>query len=83
MACCTLDQVPAGRKATIRGFCGCSKARGRLCAMGLTPGTVVEVCAPCSIKVRESCVALGTGMAALVTCEPLENITCSAETKVA
>ncbi|WBF68719.1 ferrous iron transport protein A [Desulfovibrio subterraneus] len=73
MNCCTLDKVPAGCKATIRGYCGCSRERGRLCALGLTPGTVVEVCAPCSVRVRESCVALGIEVAGLVTCEPLEN----------
>ncbi|WP_174408833.1 FeoA family protein [Desulfovibrio psychrotolerans] len=73
MACCTLDKLPAGCRATIKGFCGCRKSRGRLCAMGLTPGTVVEVCAPCSVRVRESCLALGREMAGLVTCEPLEN----------
>ncbi|MFV0350570.1 MAG: ferrous iron transport protein A [Halodesulfovibrio sp.] len=75
MNCCTLDKVPAGCKATIRGYCGCSRERGRLCALGLTPGTVVEVCGPCSVKVREACVALGIEVAGQVTCEPLENNT--------
>ncbi len=73
MHCCTLDKVPTGCRATIRGFCGCRKLQGRLFAMGLTPGTVVEVCAPNSVKVRESCLMLGSAMAELVTCEPLEN----------
>lgn len=70
---CTLNKVPAGEKARIKTLCDCPRLRGRLCALGITPGTVVEVCAPCSIRVRESCLALGEEMAGQVVCEPVSS----------
>ena len=76
MACsyCALDKVPAGEKARIKSLCDCPRLRSRLCALGITPGTVVEVCAPGSIKVREACLVLGEDMACQVLCEPLGKI---------
>ncbi len=62
-----LHQFPAGSLVRIEQLCDCPKARGRLCALGLTPGTTVEVCSggpgPCLLKVRGCSVAIGHGMA--------------------
>jgi ferrous iron transport protein A len=81
MGCqCKLNQVAVGEKVRVSALGDCPKARGRLCALGLTPGTEVEVCSrnggprnggPCSVKVRNCCVVLGNGMADQVLCEPL------------
>ncbi|MFA9396031.1 MAG: ferrous iron transport protein A [Halodesulfovibrio sp.] len=77
MPCCKrkhkLNSLPAGCKARIKGFCSEPKLRGRLCALGLTPGTVVEVCAPCSFRVKDCLVTLGDDIACNLECEPLEN----------
>ncbi len=68
----SLCNVPAGSVVRIEKLCDCPKARGRLCALGLTPGTFVEVCSggpgPCLLKVRGSNLALGNGMARRVLC---------------
>lgn len=62
-----LHQFPAGSLVRIENLCECPKARSRLCALGLTPGTTVEVCSggpgPCLLKVRGCSVAIGHGMA--------------------
>ncbi|MDQ7830436.1 MAG: FeoA family protein [Desulfovibrionaceae bacterium] len=62
-----LSQFPAGSRVRIEKLCECSRARGRLCAMGLTPGTEIEVFAncggPCCLKVRGSSLTLGHGLA--------------------
>ena len=75
MPCCRrkLNSLPAGCKARIKGVCNKPKLRGRLCALGLTPGTVVEVCAPCSIRVKDCLLTLGDDIACELECEPLEN----------
>ncbi|MEZ0576789.1 FeoA family protein [Halodesulfovibrio aestuarii] len=77
MPCCKrkhkLNSLPAGCKARIRGFCSEPKLRGRLCALGLTPGTVVEVCSPCSFRVKDCLLTLGDDIARKLECEPLEN----------
>lgn len=70
-----LPQFPAGSKVRIEKLCECPKARGRLCALGLTPGTTVEVCSggpgPCRLKVRGGNVAIGQGMASGVYATPV------------
>jgi len=62
-----LSQFPAGTRVRIEKLCDCSRARGRLCAMGLTPGTEIEVFAncggPCCLKVRGTSLTLGQGLA--------------------
>ena len=62
-----LSQFPAGTRVRIEKLCECSRARGRLCAMGLTPGTEIEVFAncggPCCLKVRGASLTLGHGLA--------------------
>ncbi|MFW5488475.1 MAG: FeoA family protein [Desulfovibrio sp.] len=62
-----LTAFPKGSKVTIHSFCAGGKARCRLCAMGLTPGTSVELgsngSGPCRVKVRGADVVLGRGLA--------------------
>lgn len=66
-----LNQFPTGSRVTIaclRAGCG---ARSRLYAMGLTPGTKVMItgnngCGPCRMKVRESELVLGSGLASKI-----------------
>ncbi len=62
-----LNQFPAGSRIRIEKLSDCPKARGRLCALGLTPGTTVEMCScgpgPCVLKVRGTSVCIGKGMA--------------------
>lgn len=62
-----LSQFPAGTRVRIEKLCDCSRARGRLCSMGLTPGTEIEVFAncggPCCLKVRGASLTLGHGLA--------------------
>ncbi len=69
-ACKALPHFPDGSRVRIEQLCTCPKARGRLCALGLTPGTMVEVCSggpgPCLLKVRGSSVAIGQGMASSI-----------------
>jgi len=73
MPCCKhkLNSLPAGCKARIKGHCDDPKLRGRLCALGLTPGTVAEVCAPCSFRVKGCLLTLGEDIACNLECEPL------------
>lgn len=62
-----LDTFAVGARVRIDKLCDCPKARCRLCAMGLTPGTEVEILSagggPCSLKVRGASLVLGHGMA--------------------
>lgn len=72
---CTLLQLPEGAKARIRGIDGCAAARTRLCAMGFTPGTVVELCCrsddTCRVQLRDCCVILGRDFAKTIWCDAL------------
>ena len=69
-AYCPLNEFPAGSRVKIEKLCDCPRARGRLCALGLTPGTVVEICSrnggPCNLKVRGTSVSIGGGLAGRV-----------------
>ncbi|WP_082936438.1 FeoA family protein [Halodesulfovibrio spirochaetisodalis] len=77
MPCCKrkrkLNSLPTGCKARIKGLCSEPKLRGRLCALGLTPGTVVEVCSPCRFKVKDCLLTLGDDIACTLECEPLDH----------
>ena len=59
-----------GSLVRIQGLEGCPKSRCRLCAMGLTPGTVVEIRSngrgPCRLKVRGADLVLGRGMSSRI-----------------
>lgn len=69
-----LNHFPPGTVVRLVNTEGCCRARGRLCAMGLTPGTQCEVlsagrCGPCRLKVRETAVVIGCGMAEKIMAE--------------
>lgn len=63
-------EFPTGTRVRIADIGGGSQARCRLCAMGLTPGTTVVVnsngCGACRVKVRDSSVTLGRGLASKI-----------------
>jgi ferrous iron transport protein A len=65
-----LNRFPNGSHVTIAGLSGGGAARSRLYAMGLTPGTRVEITSggngPCRLKVRGSELVLGHGLAAKI-----------------
>ncbi len=62
-----LPSFPGGSIVRVVQLAGNNGARSRLCALGLTPGTEVELVAtgrgPCRMKVRECDLVLGRGMA--------------------
>ncbi|WP_082140057.1 FeoA family protein [Desulfovibrio sp. TomC] len=62
-----LSTFPAGSRVRVETLCDCPRARGRLCAMGITPGTVVEITSGCGgpvcLRARGCCVTLGNGLA--------------------
>jgi len=62
-----LNHFPSGSKVTIASCHGGNGARSRLYALGLTPGTQVFVTSsgggPCRMKVRNSELVIGQGMA--------------------
>ncbi|MGD9608823.1 MAG: ferrous iron transport protein A [Desulfovibrionaceae bacterium] len=66
----SLCAFPPGSRVRVETLCDCPKARGRLCAMGITPGTVVEITSTCGgpvcLRARGACVTLGHGLAAKV-----------------
>ena len=66
--------APDGSTVCVEAVCGDRALRARLSAMGITPGTLVKVCAGCGkmgnckITVRDSSVILGGPVAANVMC---------------
>jgi ferrous iron transport protein A len=62
-----INAFPGGARVVIDSLSGGHRSRGRLCALGLVPGTTVVVkdtrCEGCRIFVRESELVLGQGMA--------------------
>lgn len=65
-----LNQFPPGSKVKIAAHNAGGAARGRLLALGLTPGTEVTLTAagqgPCRMKVRGCELVLGQGLASKV-----------------
>jgi ferrous iron transport protein A len=65
-----------GDKVKVEDLEGCRQARAKLYAMGLTPGTVLEVVStgrgPCRLKVRGTDLVLGRGLSQKVFACPLE-----------
>ena len=65
-----LPTFPPGSRLKVTGFDGCGAAVSRLLAMGLTPGTPVEVTGngsgPCRVRARDVDMVLGRGLAAKV-----------------
>lgn len=74
MSCCTLHEAPEGCRVRVRELCTCPRARGRLCALGITPGTELEICSHhggCRVKVHDTSLVLGDMLADTVLCEPM------------
>lgn len=71
-----LTSFPAGSRVKVETFDAGSMARGRLCAMGLTPGTVVVVESggpgPLRMRVRGASLVLGQGLASQVMASRIE-----------
>ncbi len=69
---CTLLDIPCGEKARIRSLTGRDSERSRLCALGFTPGTEVEV-SRCGggrrVRIRNTCVMLDAGIAGTILCD--------------
>jgi len=61
-----LDQFPIGSTVRIDTLCDCPEARSRLCALGLTPGTLVRIesngSGPKRLVVRDANLVLGAGL---------------------
>ncbi len=71
-----LITFPAGSVLRVEQLSDCPRQRCRLCALGLTPGTLVEIVAnnggPSRIKVRGSDLALGRGMGSKILCRAVD-----------
>ncbi|MBT8763477.1 ferrous iron transport protein A [Desulfohalobiaceae bacterium Ax17] len=70
-----IDQFPPGTRVKIVTLnAGCA-ARSKLCALGLIPGTEVVIdncgCGPFKVKVRETDLVLGHGLAQKILCCPI------------
>lgn len=63
----SLSTFPPGSRVRVESLCDCPRARGRLCAMGITPGTVVEITSCCGgpvcLRARGCSITLGNGLA--------------------
>jgi ferrous iron transport protein A len=62
-----LSAFPKGTTVKVHSLLGGGKARCRLCALGITPGTQITLrshgAGPCRLRVRGSDLVLGHGMA--------------------
>lgn len=78
-----LCRIPEGTLVKVEDLKGCREARGKLYAMGLTPGTELEVVqsgpGPCRLKVRGSDLVLGHGLSQKIFACPLA--ACPSENK--
>lgn len=65
-----ITEYPSGSRVKISALDAGHGARSRLCALGLIPGTVVEVtdcgAGPCRLKFRGSDLVLGHGLASKI-----------------
>lgn len=66
----SLSSFPPGSRVRVESLCDCPSARGRLCALGITPGTEVEITSGCGgpvcLRARGASVTLGHGLATKV-----------------
>ncbi|MGE4558036.1 MAG: ferrous iron transport protein A [Desulfovibrionaceae bacterium] len=69
-----LSSYPAGSKAIVSQLCAGRRGRLRVCALGLTPGTEVEIVAngpgPLRVRVRGSDLVLGQQLACKILAQP-------------
>ncbi len=70
-----LCRIPEGTLVKVEDLDGCRKARSKLYAMGLTPGTELEVVqsgpGPCRLRVRGTDIMLGHGLSQKIFACPL------------
>lgn len=72
--CRLLRDIPAGKTVRVHSLTADKAARARLCALGILPGTRLEVCDNCTgggmrrIRVRGSSLVIGDCMAEGVEC---------------
>ncbi|MFP4212860.1 MAG: ferrous iron transport protein A [Desulfohalobiaceae bacterium] len=76
MSATPLNHFPPGSKVKIADFHAGGAARGKLLAMGLTPGTEILLTSsgqgPCRMKVRDSELVLGHGLASKILANSVE-----------
>ncbi|SHN48857.1 FeoA family protein [Desulfovibrio litoralis] len=76
---CTLSEMPNGARVKVTGF-SCDKAlRSRLCALGITPGTELDlkhICNALSVKVKECNLVIDDNVASEILCTPLSECCC-------
>ncbi|MFW5836420.1 MAG: FeoA family protein [Desulfovibrionaceae bacterium] len=69
-----LTEFPPGARAVISQLCAGHRGRCRVCALGLTPGTEVEIRSsghgPLKIRVRGSDIVLGHQLASKILAQP-------------
>jgi ferrous iron transport protein A len=71
-----LCRFPQGTRVRVKDLAQCRGARSRLYALGLTPGTELEVVStaggPCRLRVRGSDLIIGHGLATKILVCPVE-----------
>ena len=71
-----LTEFPSGTKLIITDLQAGARSRSRLCALGLIPGPIIVVDSggpgPCRVRVRESDVCLGQGLAEKIIATPAD-----------
>lgn len=75
----SLLDSPSGRKLRVEELVGSPSMRSRLYAMGILPGTEMEVCrrgcgknGSVCVRVRQCSLVLGEGMANAIFCRPAD-----------
>ncbi|SKA88342.1 ferrous iron transport protein A [Paucidesulfovibrio gracilis DSM 16080] len=71
-----LCRFPQGTKVRVKDLAQCRGARSRLYALGLTPGTELEVMSapggPCRLRVRGANLTIGHGLATKILVCPVD-----------
>lgn len=71
-----LTAYPSGSCVIITDLQAGARSRARLCALGLIPGTKIVVDSdgpgPCRVKVRDSDICLGQGLAEKIIATPTD-----------
>lgn len=71
----SLAQLPRGARARVVGFACDNALRGRLCALGITPGCELDIaqsCEPFCLRVKGCNLVLGNNMASEILCEQVQ-----------
>lgn len=72
-----LSSAPQGGRFRVKRHLSCMRQRRHFCALGLTPGTEIELrrrecCGACSLMVRDGCLVLDPESASSIVCEPVQ-----------